>query len=228
MSEMSDMLALFLYFFVVLQMLASSDAQAGPSNPDQTFQCPNAGYFCATIKPRAYGMTSYALQSPISPLVSFASPDPSRGGGGDGGGGRQDEIAKFYACSSSNTRSVSIAQCPQNACVQGYCAGGGPATVPRQLRDGNGLYCGRTIIDQIGRGRRTQDTESPAKGGGGAVGGGGGGGGAGDGSYDEYVSDNLYYFSGSQGINLGPCSGRCVSAGQGQADYCEAPAGLRG
>ncbi|KAF9374865.1 hypothetical protein CPC16_001034 [Podila verticillata] len=225
---MSDMLVHLLCFFVMLYMLASSDAQAGPSDPDQTFQCPNAGYFCATIKPRAYGMTSYALQSPISPLVSFASPDPSRGGGG-GGGGHRDEIAKFYACSSSNARSVPIAQCPQNECVQGYCAGGGPARVPQRLRDGDGLYCGRTIIDQIGRGRRVQDIESPAKGGGGAVGGGGGGGGDGsDGSYDEYVSDNLYYFSGSQGINLGPCHGRCVSAGKGQADYCEGPAGLSG
>ncbi|KAF9320503.1 hypothetical protein BG003_005889 [Podila horticola] len=196
----------------------------GPSDPYQTFQCPNAGYFCATIKPRPYGMTSFALQSPISPMVSFA-PEPSAGGSGSGGseGGRlHGEIAKFYACSSSNARSVPIAQCPQNECVQGYCAGGGPATVPRGLRGGDGLYCGRTITDQIGRGRNPSyaEVESPAKGGGG-----GGGGGGGDGSYHEYISDNLYYFSGSQGINLGPCEGRCVSAGHGQADYCEAPQG---
>ncbi|KAF9305395.1 hypothetical protein BGZ74_010354 [Mortierella antarctica] len=147
-----------------------------PSAPDQSFQCPNAGYFCAT----------------------------------------------FYSCSSSNARSVLIAQCPQNDCVQGYCAGGGPANVPRRLRGGEGLYCGRTIIDQIGHRPRVQD-ESASKGGGG--GGGEGGGGGGDGSYDEYISDNLYYFSDSQGINLGPCEGRCMSAGHGQADYCEARPG---
>ncbi|KAG0027842.1 hypothetical protein BGZ81_005252 [Podila clonocystis] len=201
-----------------LAVSTAFDTQApggGPSDPGQTFLCPNAGYFCATIKARLYGMTSFALQSPISPLVSFA-PEPSTGGGAGGGGG---EIAKFYSCPSSNARSVLIAQCPQNECVQGYCAGGGPASVPRRLRGGDGLYCGRTVIDQIGRGRRPAyaEVESPAKG--------GGGGGGGDGSYDEYVSDNLYYFLGNQGINLGPCEGRCVSSGRGQADYCEAGPG---
>ncbi|KAG0031215.1 hypothetical protein BGZ82_007077 [Podila clonocystis] len=219
-----------LYIVAILSSLAAStalDTQAprgGPSGPDQTFQCPNTGYFCATIKARLYGMTSFALQSSISPLASIA-PEPftgggaGGGGGGGGGGGRRGEIAKFYSCPSSNARSVLIAQCPQNECVQGYCAGGGPASVPQRLRGGDGLYCGRTVIDQIGRRRRPAyaEVESPAMG--------GGGGGGGDGSYDEYVSDNLYYFLGNQGINLGPCEGRCVSSGRGQADYCEVPPG---
>ncbi|KAG0080103.1 hypothetical protein BGZ92_000770 [Podila epicladia] len=181
-----------------LQALSIATDPSGPGGspgPDQSFQCPNAGYFCATVKLRPYGMTSYALQSPISPLISFA-PEPSAGGGGGGGGGggrRRGEIAKFYSCSSSNARSVLIAQCPQNECIQGYCAGGGPANVPRRLRGGDGLYCGRTIIDQIGRRPRVQDVESASTGGGSALEGGGG--------------------------------GRCVSAGRGQADYCETPPG---
>ncbi|KAG0347609.1 hypothetical protein BG004_007370 [Podila humilis] len=186
------------------------------------------------MEPRPYGLSTFALQSPASPLIVLNSqPELTHGGGGGGGGGgRRDEIAKFYACASSNARSVPIAQCPQNQCVQGYCAGGGPATVPRRLRGGDGLYCGRTIIHQLRRRRpgpalASDEAESPLKGGGDAFTvatnptAPGRGGGGGDDSYDEYINDNLYYFAGSQGINLGPCETHCISAGRGQADYCE-------
>ncbi|KAF9429893.1 hypothetical protein BGZ94_009082 [Podila epigama] len=232
-----------------LQQQQQLQPEAG-GDTEYTFQCPNAGYFCATVRPQPYGMTTVALQSPTTPLISVSQAYSQKystvegdieggplGPGPGPGRGRRREIAKFFACRSSNARSVPIAECPQNECQQGYCAGGGPASVPRHFR-GEGLFCGRTIVDQLrprprvaGEAEPAIETKAqaePQPGGAeperGPGRGPGHGPGGPDGSYDEYVLDNLYYIAGNQGINLGPCSGGCVSGGRGQDDYCRYPA----
>ncbi|KAF8925582.1 hypothetical protein BGZ58_000692 [Dissophora ornata] len=148
------------------------------------------------------------------------------GGGGNFGGGAQIP-SNYYLCQATAPRPIQIAICPQGGCQNNYCLGGGPATVPRGgISSGDGLYCGKTILRELstasslspGYGStigliRSGITRGELRGGGETQGGQGGSG-------TEYVPDNLYYFVGSLGVNLGPCPGRCVDAGRGESDYC--------
>ncbi|KAG0202484.1 hypothetical protein BGX28_005005 [Mortierella sp. GBA30] len=167
-------------------------------------QCPSAGFFCE----------STLLQ--YSRMLSSTIPQLLYGGGHGGGESTPSSpSSRYYACAGRDARPIAIASCPQDGCQKDYCIGGGPANVPQGLSGGDGLYCGKTIMQELRRGRGV----SHLGGGSGDVGGGAGGG-PGQPSRDEYNWNNLYYFVGSQGVNLGPCSGRCVNAGSGMADYC--------
>ncbi|KAF9123166.1 hypothetical protein BGW39_009214 [Mortierella sp. 14UC] len=173
-------------------------AHPGPGGPrPRPIQCSNPGFFCKST-------------------VVFAdpgtSPNPNyRGGGALGGNVQADQ----FICPSSDAYAVRIASCPQGDCEQNYCVGGGPAKVPERLPSGSGLYCGKTLNAQY-TGGVGQSQEAH----GGGLGGGFGGGGGGRPPRGEYVRNNLYYFIGSYGVNLGPCPYQCVNAGAGTPDYC--------
>ncbi|KAF8939528.1 hypothetical protein BGZ47_008133 [Haplosporangium gracile] len=177
--------------------------------------------------------------------VVFASPDtspkPQYHGGSPGPGALGGNVqADQLICPSSDAYAIRIASCPQGDCQQNYCVGGGPAKVPERLPSGNGLYCGKTLNAQYGggsggdgRGQANLDAfgDSTSAFGGGLGGGlgggsggsgGSGGGGGGRPPQGEYVRNNLYYFIGSYGVNLGPCPYRCINAGPGTPDYCAA------
>ncbi|KAF9907993.1 hypothetical protein EC991_010341 [Linnemannia zychae] len=176
-------------------------ARPGPGGPGgprpRPLQCTNPGFFC---------------KSTVAFAAPNTSPNPNYGGGPLAGNVQADQ----FICPSSDAYAVRIASCPQGGCQQNYCIGGGPAKVPERLPSGNGLYCGKTL--------NAQYTSGLGGGfGGGSGGGGGGGGGGGEGGRPprgEYVRNNLYYFIGSYGVNLGPCPYQCVNAGPGTSDYC--------
>lgn len=153
-----------------------------------TLQCPSSGFFCEST------LLQYSR-------ILASAPKFLREGAAGAPSGR------YYVCPSRDARPIPIATCPQGGCQKDYCIGGGPARVPQTLTGGDGLYCGKTIMEGL-RGR------------GGGSGGIGGGGGPDRPRHDEYNWNNLYYFVGSQGVNLGRCPNRCVSAAPGVADYC--------
>lgn len=182
--------------------------------------CPRAGFFCEStlidythsrFRPRPMMTMSTSMSTPkMTPKAPMDSSARAAlvgvfGGIGGGEGGGSQKANDYFVCPAGNRQDpVLIAKCPQMGCQRDYCVGGGPATVPRKLESGDGLYCGKTI-------RRTlsldQDRDV---------------GNDGDGDPSEYLRNNLYYFAGSHGVNLGPCPGRCVNAGPGVSDYCEA------
>ncbi|KAF9280632.1 asparagine-linked glycosylation protein [Mortierella alpina] len=143
-----------------------------------TLQCPSSGFFCE----------STLLQ--YSRILASAPKFLREGAAGA-------SSSRYYVCPSRDARPIPIATCPQGGCQKDYCIGGGPARVPPTLTGGDGLYCGKTIMEGL-RGR------------GGGSGGIGGGGGPDRPRHDEYNWNNLYYFVGSQGVNLGRCPNRCA------------------
>ncbi|KAG0080683.1 hypothetical protein BGZ90_011625 [Linnemannia elongata] len=170
---------------------AGSIPAAGRPGP-QPVQCTNPGFFC---------------KSTVIFASANTSPNPQYRGGTSGPGALGGTVqADQFICPSSDAKAVRIASCPQGDCQQNYCVGGGPAKVPERLPSGSGLYCGKTLNAHAY--------------GGGLGGGGGGGGGGGRPPHGEYVRNNLYYFIGSYGVNLGPCPYRCINAGPGTPDYC--------
>ncbi|KAF9340448.1 hypothetical protein BGZ91_001962 [Linnemannia elongata] len=194
---------------------AGSIPAAGRPGP-QPVQCTNPGFFC---------------KSTVIFASANTSPNPQYRGGTSGPGALGGTVqADQFICPSSDAKAVRIASCPQGDCQQNYCVGGGPAKVPERLPSGSGLYCGKTLNAQYGGGgggdgRGGQDNLGASGGstsayGGGLGGGGGGGGGGGRPPHGEYVRNNLYYFIGSYGVNLGPCPYRCINAGPGTPDYC--------
>ncbi|KAG0313132.1 hypothetical protein BGZ97_010504 [Linnemannia gamsii] len=199
----------------------------GGSQHPRPVQCTNPGFFCKSTIVFASPNTS------PNPLYRGGSSGTGSVGGKPGPGALGGNIqADQFICPSSDAYAVRIASCPQGDCQQNYCVGGGPAKVPECLPSGNGLYCGKTLNAQHSDGAG-QDTLGAFGGsasayGGGAGGGGGGGGGGGDGGgggggrppQGEYIRNNLYYFVGSYGVNLGPCPYRCINAGAGTPDYC--------
>ncbi|KAF9152406.1 hypothetical protein BG015_005305 [Linnemannia schmuckeri] len=189
-------------------------ATAGRPRP---LQCSIPGFFC---------------KSTIVFASSDTSPNPQSRGGSPGPGALGGNLqADQFICPSSDAYAVRIASCPQGDCQQNYCVGGGPAKVPERLPSGNGLYCGKTLNAQYGggsggdgRGQANLDafdgSPSAIDGGLGGGSGDGGRGGGGRPPQGEYVRNNLYYFIGSYGVNLGPCPYRCINAGPGTPDYC--------
>ncbi|KAG0298246.1 hypothetical protein BGZ96_001212 [Linnemannia gamsii] len=225
---------------LTLGLLCSVLAVSATTQPDTTAapyapggrphptQCTNPGFFCKSTVVFASPNTS------LNPLYRGGSPGTGTVGGRPGPGALGGNIqADQFICPSSDADAIRIASCPQSDCQQNYCVGGGPAKVPERLPSGNGLYCGKTLNSQYGGGGAGQDTLGAfggstsaygvgARGGGGGSGGGGGGGGGGGTRppQGEYVRNNLYYFVGSYGVNLGPCPYRCTNAGPGTPDYC--------
>ncbi|GJJ71291.1 hypothetical protein EMPS_03641 [Entomortierella parvispora] len=157
--------------------------------------CPSAGFFCESTL-IDYTRSRMSMPAPMvtsKPLVDSSARTALVGvfggiGGGQGGGSQK--ASDYFVCSAGNRQ-------------MDYCVGGGPATVPKTLESGDGLYCGETIRRGLGL---DQDDNSDVH----------------DQDSGEYLRNNLYYFVGSHGVNLGPCPGRCVSAGAGVSDYCQA------
>ncbi|KAF9572693.1 hypothetical protein EC968_009594 [Mortierella alpina] len=174
------------------QSMVLSGGFGGGGGGGGALQCPSSGFFCEST------LLQYSR-------ILGSTPQLLRGGGGGA------PSSRYYVCAARDARPVPIATCPQGGCQKDYCIGGGPARVPPTLTGGDGLYCGKTIMEGL----------RDRGGGSGGIGGGGGGGvGPDRPRHDEYSWNNLYYFVGSQGVNLGRCPNRCVSAAPGVADYC--------
>ncbi|KAG0052210.1 hypothetical protein BGZ83_002897 [Gryganskiella cystojenkinii] len=191
--------------------------------------CPMAGFFCeSTLIDYTLSITrSRDLVDSKTETEATTTPGNNRvrmglanvlGGTSRGGGGGDQQASGYFVCPSGKTSPpVLIANCPQKSCSKDYCVGGGPANVPGKLESGAGLYCGKTILRGLGQDNEGGDHDRDRN----SDGGGGGGGGGSGGGSSEYLRNNLYYFIGSNGVNLGPCPGRCINAGAGVSDYCE-------
>ncbi|CAO3569185.1 unnamed protein product [Mortierella alpina] len=129
---------LLLGLFIIPTILAEGEQPkmhgggfGGGGGGGGTLQCPSSGFFCEST------LLQYSR-------ILASAPHFLRGGGGGGA-----PPSRYYVCASRDARPIPIATCPQGGCQMDYCIGGGPARVPSTLTGGDGLYCGKTIMEGL-------------------------------------------------------------------------------
>ncbi|KAG0254388.1 hypothetical protein DFQ27_006894 [Actinomortierella ambigua] len=190
--------------------------------------CPATGFYCLETFFTATTPAPRPRSIPASGDGSDAVHDIHAFGGGEGGGGGgggHDDPRLFYCQYKGRTPRVA-ATCPQGRCVRDYCVGStGPIRVPEGLEGGDGVYCGRTLNRAVSK-KMGFTTARMTNGGGHPEGGDKSNpreyGGYLDGDEFGYRREHLYYIRGNQGVDLGPCKGRCIRQEPGIPDYCEA------
>ncbi|KAG0236875.1 hypothetical protein BGW42_002373 [Actinomortierella wolfii] len=215
-------------------IFGGSHRGAGDRFQPRDLICPATGFYCLDRLVAGASASSFFLMDEdaiIDTGADAANPENTPasssktmldtqafGGGGD---------ARLFYCKSKQRRPRVVGMCPQGVCVKNYCLGSqGPVRVPLDLDGGDGLYCGRTLNRAVSSsygyttsrmtngGAAHLDDEKKTN----------------PNEYDGYLDgdefgyrrDHLYYIVGNQGIDLGPCNGRCMRQAPGIPDYCEA------